>query len=261
LRAWLRRSFPRPETETGQQWRLSSLEIDAARRHFLPGDRTEPSTPVGSPAAASHAEDDQFSGPVEAFTSAALTTRAEVLASPCPVPAAPGVYGWWFRRLPTTLDTERCLVRDGCALLYTGISPRRPPASGRPGSSQTLRHRIRYHYTGNAEGSTLRKTVGSLLMGELGIELRRVGSGTRMTFGVGEQALSAWLAQNARVSWVVAEAPWLLEHHLITHLDVPLNLDGNTHNRFHRELTATRAAAVASARALPIVANPGVGGG
>ena len=149
---------------------------------------------------------------------------------------------------------------DGSTLLYTGISPKRPPAGGRPASSQTLRHRIRYHYTGNAEGSTLRKTLGSLLTGELGIELRRVGSGTRMTFGVGEQALSAWMAENARVSWVVEEAPWLLEHHLIKHLDVPLNLDGNSHNRFHRELTARRAAAVARARALPIVPNPAVGG-
>ena len=32
---------------------------------------------------------------------------------------------------------------------------------------------------------------------EFGIQLRRVGSGSRMTFGAGEQALSAWMAENA----------------------------------------------------------------
>ncbi len=46
------------------------------------------------------------------------------------------------------------------------------------------------HYAGNAEGSTLRKTLGCLLADELGIELRRVGSGTRKTFVDGEHRLS-----------------------------------------------------------------------
>jgi hypothetical protein len=189
-----------------------------------------------------------------------MHTRAEVLASPCPVPAASGVYGWWFRRLPIELRTEGCLERDGCTLLYVGISPRRPPANGRLPSSQTLRSRIRYHYTGNAEGSTLRKTLGVLLSDELGIELRRVGTGKRMTFGTGEQALSAWMASNASVSWVTDPEPWHLEAHLIHQLDVPLNLDGNTHNAFHARLSTARRDAVANARALPVLENPGVGG-
>jgi len=189
-----------------------------------------------------------------------MHTRLEVLSAPSPLPAAPGVYGWWFRRLPVALDTKGCLVRDACTLLYTGISPRRPPGSGRRPSSQTLRDRIRYHYTGNAEGSTLRKTLGSLLAAELGLELRRVGSGNRMTFGTGEQSLSVWMADNALVSWVTDPKPWHLEERLIAGLDVPLNLDGNAHNRFHPELTATRAAAVARARALPVLPNPGRGG-
>jgi hypothetical protein len=41
------------------------------------------------------------------------------------------------------------------------------PASGRG---------IRYHYTGNASGSTLRLTLGCLLAERLGIQLRRVGA-------------------------------------------------------------------------------------
>lgn len=205
-------------------------------------------------------DDAVFSSLLAKFRSAPLHTRAEVLAAPCPVPAGPGVYGWWFDSLPTPLETSACLARNGFTLLYTGISPRRPPANGKPPSSQTLKDRIRYHYSGNAEGSTLRKTLGVLLSDELRIELRRVGSGRRMTFGEGEQLLSNWMEAHALVSWIVHPEPWLVEERLISHLDVPLNLDGNSHNAFHPSLKSTRANAVARARALPTLSNPGVGG-
>jgi hypothetical protein len=144
--------------------------------------------------------------------------------------------------------------------LYVGISPKQPPRNGRPPSKQSLAERIRYHYTGNAEGSTLRKTLGCLLADELGIQLRRVGSGRRMTFGAGEQALSEWMARNAFVSWVVRESPWELEDALIAGLDLPLNLMGNSSNPFHRVLSEVRARCVAEAKALPVLANPGIGG-
>lgn len=141
-----------------------------------------------------------------------------------------------------------------------GISPKEPPKNGRAPSKSTLQGRINYHYTGNAEGSTLRKTLGCLLAAELGIQLRRVGSGRRMTFVEGEQALSAWMADNAYVSWVVRGSPWELEDELIAALDLPLNLQGNAHNQFRHVLTAARAGCVAQARALPVVPNPGIGG-
>lgn len=205
-------------------------------------------------------DDAAFSPLLDEFRSAPLQTRAEVLAAPCAVPAAPGVYGWWFDSLPTPLDTAACLARNGLTLLYTGISPRRPPANGKPPSSQTLRSRVRYHYSGNAEGSTLRKTLGVLLSDELGIELRRVGSGKRLTFGEGERVLSSWMADHALVSWIVHPEPWLVEERLIAHLDVPLNLDGNHHNAFHPSLTLARAKAVTRARSLPALPNPGAGG-
>jgi hypothetical protein len=51
----------------------------------------------------------------------------------------------------------------------------------------------------NAEGSTLRLTLGCLLADELGIELRRVGSGKRFTFSTGEKRLSEWMEANARI--------------------------------------------------------------
>jgi hypothetical protein len=187
-------------------------------------------------------------------------SRQEVLARPSPVPAAGGVYGWWFRRLPSLVDARDCRRHGDLTLLYAGISPRQPPRNGRPASQQTLRQRLQTHYAGNAEGSTLRKTLGCLLSAELGIQLRRVGSGTRKTFVAGEQALSAWMADNAFVSWVIREHPRELEDNLIAAVDLPLNLEGNSRNRFHQVLTQTRAQCVAQAYALPVVPNPGIGG-
>jgi hypothetical protein len=133
---------------------------------------------------------------------ARLYSLGEVLERPCPVPALAGVYGWWFGRLPAEIDISGCHQYEGQTLLYTGISPRRPPANGRPPSRQTMRSRIRTHHTSNAEGSTLRKTLGCLLADELGIQLQRVGSGTRLTFLAGERVLSDWMHANARVSWL-----------------------------------------------------------
>ena len=85
-----------------------------------------------------------------------LWFREEVLRSPSVVPAAPGVYAWYFKRAPPHVPTECCVASDGKVLLYVGISPKAPPANGRPASRQNLRTRLRYHMRGNAEGSTLR---------------------------------------------------------------------------------------------------------
>ena len=187
-------------------------------------------------------------------------SRQEVLARLSPVPAAGGVYGWWFRRPPPLVDPRDCHRHGDLTLLYAGISPRQPPGTGRPSSQQTLRQRLRTHYAGNAEGSTLRKTLGCLLADELGIQLRRVGSGTRKTFVEGEQVLSAWMADNAFVSWAIRKRPWELEPDLIAAVDLPLNLAGNSRNRFRQVLTQTRAGCVAQANALSVLPNPGIGG-
>jgi hypothetical protein len=183
-----------------------------------------------------------------------LWGRAEVLQRPSAVPAAPGVYAWYFTAVPPSVPLEGCHRVDGAVLLYVGISPKRPPVDGSPGSHQTLRNRIRNHYRGNAAGSTLRLTLGSLLAGPLGIGLRRVGStGSRMTFSYGEAALSAWMAEHARVCWVIDPHPWLTEAHLIADLILPLNLDQNTHGSFHAQLKYARAEQRLQAHALPVL--------
>ncbi|NCA72222.1 MAG: hypothetical protein EOM91_19540 [Sphingobacteriia bacterium] len=124
-------------------------------------------------------------------------------------------------------------------------------ANVRP-SRQRLADRVRFHYRGNAEGSTLRLTLGCLLAESLGIELRRVGSGKRMTFGVGEDVLSERMAKNAFVTWVADPAPWVLEEQLIAGLSLPLNLDMNRGHPFGAALREARRRAKGRARELEV---------
>jgi hypothetical protein len=180
-----------------------------------------------------------------------LWTRAEVLARPCPVPASAGVYAWFFDWCPQGIALEELVHSFGFALLYVGIAPGPPSASGKS-SSQTLRSRLRYHFRGNAEGSSLRLSLGCLLSQSLGIELRRVGSGRRLTFGPGERTLDDWLGRSARIAWMVCDEPWKTEGYLIRTVTLPLNLDQNRHHLFHLELSRIRRAAKARARELPI---------
>ena len=181
-----------------------------------------------------------------------LWSRQEVLEKPSPVPRQPGVYAWYFRELPPHVPVNNCHILGTNTLLYVGISPKEPPKNGSAPSKQNLFHRIRYHYRGNAEGSTLRLTLGCLLSERLGIQLRRVGSGTRMTFGDGENILSQWMHENAFVAWVVDPEPWLLEEKLIHEVSLPLNLDMNNRHPFHKTLSQVRKSAKESARVLPI---------
>lgn len=183
-----------------------------------------------------------------------LWTRAEILSRPSPVPKAPGVYAWYFRSLEC-VPSAACQSCGAFRLLYIGISPSAPPVNGKLPSRQNLHQRLRYHMQGNAEGSTLRLSLGCILADELGIELRRVGSGRRLTFSTGEAALSQWLEEYARVAWHVCVEPWELEENLISTLNLPLNLDMNTANSFHRVLSELRMAAKVRARTLPILAR------
>lgn len=199
-----------------------------------------------------------MSDPHADYLGALIQTRFEVLAKPCPVPATTGVYGWWFDSLPATdMDTSNCYRREGLTLLYAGISPSKPPTNGKPPSRQTIRSRIRYHYRGNAAGSTLRLTLGSLLSDDLGIQLRRVGSGNRLHFHEGEWLLDEWMSAHAFVSWVAHPQPWILEDDLIAKLDLPLNLMGNSRNTYHARLSRARSHSRLRAFELPVLPNVG----
>lgn len=158
-------------------------------------------------------------------------------------PAASGVYAWFFKVVPKTVPTTDCFVRDGRAVLYVGISP------GKPNSKETLRSRLRFHYNGHAEGSTLRLTLGCLLEEELGTVL--CSSGKRMMFGAAEARLSQWMAANTAVTWVEYDQPHVLERHLLETMQLPLNIDHNSSHPFCDTLRSVRRAARLRARRLP----------
>lgn len=182
-----------------------------------------------------------------------LYTREESLARPSPVPRASGIYAWYFDEVPPGVDIRGCHSVAGGVLLYVGIAPKEPPRNGTPPSTQTLWNRIRYHYRGNAYGSTLRLTLGCHLAGKLGIALRRVGSGSRLTFTEqGERRISEWMGRHARVTWVQAGSPWLPEMQAIQQLSLPLNLQGNSGHPYYPTLKALRAEHKATARGLPV---------
>lgn len=179
-----------------------------------------------------------------------LYSRSEVLTRPCPIPAVRGVYAWYFKEPPPTVPTDGCLTKDGHTLLYVGISPKNDS------SSENLQKRVSYHFRGNAEGSTLRLTLGALLAPLNDFPLRRVGSGNRMTLThLGEQWLDGWMADNAKVCWVEHPQPWVLEDELLKSLSLPLNLQGNTHHPFFGLLGEIRRAAKAAAREMAIASE------
>jgi hypothetical protein len=125
-----------------------------------------------------------------------------------------------------------------------------PPRLGGKLSAQTLRHRIRCHYRGNASASTLRLTLGCLLSSQLAISLRMVGRTRRLTFHNGEEVLSRWMEQHAYVTWDACREPWAREKKLIRQVDLPLNLDMNSHP-FRATLSRIRAEAKRRSRSLP----------
>ena len=182
---------------------------------------------------------------------AALLGRQIALSKPSPIPPSPGVYAWYFQELPPGVFADGCVVKDGLTLLYAGISPSRAK------STQNLRKRITYHYRGNAEGSTLRLTLGVLLAAQSGFPLRRVGSGRRLTFThLGEQWLDDWMEQNAHVCWIEHREPWQVERDLFESVSLPLNIQDNRHHSFSTQLSEFRSAAKREAKELPI-ANEG----
>ena len=83
----------------------------------------------------------------------ALRSRSEVIGQSSTIPPVRGLYAWFFREVPRNVPVEDCITIDGLTLLYVGISP------SNPNSTQHLRKRIRHHFFGNAEGSTLRQTL------------------------------------------------------------------------------------------------------
>ena len=95
---------------------------------------------------------------------------AQLRHTPTLPPTAPGILCLVLSQGPPGVPITGCLQREGRTLLYIGIAPRSK------GGPATLRDRIRYHFQGNAYGSTLRLTLGCLLAPALGARCYPPGS-------------------------------------------------------------------------------------
>ena len=155
-------------------------------------------------------------------------------------PAQPGTYAWYFERtaLPALIPLGRAHHIGNWVLLYVGIAPARP-SPGRPPSRRTLRTRLRFHFRGNARGSTLRLSLGCVLADELGVSPVCVCRGDRIRFR-DEKPLSEWMTRHARVCWVERHHPWELQERALRTLDLPLNLAGNRGHPFRSVLAELR---------------------
>jgi hypothetical protein len=176
-----------------------------------------------------------------------IWSRSEVLSRPNPIPTKNGIYAWYFSSIPPQVPVEACNFFEDKTLLYVGISPKNES------SSQDLRKRVTTHFRGNAEGSTLRLSLGVLLSKISGFDLRRVGSGKRKTFThLGEQWLDSWMEENAHVLWVEHEMPWNVEKEILSKFSLPLNIQDNEHHHFSKRLSCLRVKAKKEADELPI---------
>jgi len=163
-----------------------------------------------------------------------LWSRTELIGARASIPATPGIYGWYFDVLPHPAITGVGTVVGAWSLLYVGIAP------GRPGSTSNLRKRLGNHLTGNARGSTLRLSLGSLLSEQLG--LTAVPASGKVSFGTTEAILSKWMDDHARVTWLETPDPWAIEAEVVRTLQVPLNRDHNQAHPFYATMGQLRAA-------------------
>lgn len=125
-----------------------------------------------------------------------ITSREEVGKV---APDAAGLYGFWFAAgtLPQIPRTG-CVTRDGFAMLNLGI------AKNNKTCTSNLRKRLTNHFGGRGGVTPLRKKL-ELLTGLAGDDL------------------TAWLQDNARLSWVEVPEPYKENRALIRQGVFPLN--------------------------------------
>lgn len=99
-----------------------------------------------------------------------LHSVTELSTAPTLILQEGGVYAWWFSKAPPEVPVNDTAIHEGRRLLYVGIAPRKPSATGST-SSRTLKHRLLTHCRGPIASSTLRRTLAVLLMNELDLHV------------------------------------------------------------------------------------------
>jgi hypothetical protein len=121
-----------------------------------------------------------------------------------------------------------------CELLYVGIAPSRDT------SNATLRSRILgQHVGGNIGSSTFRQSLAALLFEAHGWTTTGSGSQAKRV-PHHNQALTDWQEENLRLAWVAVARPWKLESPVISRMQPPLNLVGNSQRPMYALLKGRR---------------------
>lgn len=158
-------------------------------------------------------------------------------------PKKQGIYAFYFDQLPypDIKGIEDCKKVRGWILMYIGISPKKRTSNGNI-SNENINKRIGSHFGKViAEWSTLRESLGNLLSKSRGLDIKLKLINTRKNFGpIGEQKLTEWMKEHARVCWFVIEKPWVIEKEVIRALNVPLNLKHNESHPFYHTLLGIR---------------------
>jgi len=133
-------------------------------------------------------------------------------------PKEGGVYGWYFDELPPGLPKEGCTRLGKWTLLYVGLT------------DKPLKTRLNQHFTGNAEASTLRLSLGALRA------LKCESAKSHKFNKEDESQITEWLKQHARVAVITNSAIKAagstvesLEGQLIDEYCLPLNIDKGDH--------------------------------
>lgn len=171
---------------------------------------------------------------------AELLSVTALLADRSKIPDEPGIYAWWFKDALPEVPLDGTLSFDAHHLLYVGIAPRKPSASGSE-SKSTLRRRIlRNHLGHRLASSTLRRSIATLLKGVLDLSISRNTAGKLVMPRSHEGRLTDWLIANAALTILPIAQPWQLEAALIQQGPaLPLNLAGSAHP-FRQRLSELR---------------------
>lgn len=174
---------------------------------------------------------------------ATLLPAREVLSNRALIPDQAGIYGWWLDEEIPSVPLDGTLTHGSHRLLYVGIAPRAPSATGSESKSTLRRRIVRNHLGTRIASSTLRRSLAWLLSGSLGFAIGRNVAGKAIMSREDESRLTEWMCDHAAISVLCHSRAWRIEKHLIADGPaLPLNLKGSMHS-FRARLAALRATA------------------
>ncbi len=160
------------------------------------------------------------------------------LSNPCNIPEVAGVYALYFKEMPPLIPENGCFLMGNKALLYVG-------------EAKNLHKRIKQHYEHTAAESSLRMSLGVIILDQKDFPLRKAGlvlPGFRFS-DEAENLLSEWMQENVFVCWAADKNHKATEKDIIENNYLPLNIKNSKHP-FSKKLRVFRKLAEEKAKRL-----------